>query len=114
MGCSSCGKNPSARVGSTANTAIIFGANNNEVIRVRVTQEIPGMVVGSIKYVRGEGVQQHLDSGALVQLAGGRRQVQSPRPGTVIYYVGDMGYTDLPAARVQSSKTGEEIVVKTL
>ena len=114
MACSSCGKNVSQRVGTTVNTAIVFGAPTNEVIRVRVAQPIPGMNVGAIKYVRGEGVQHYLETGALVQLAGGPRPAPAPRPGTALYYVGEIGYPDIGAARVRSGQTGEEIVVKTL
>lgn len=114
MACSSCGKNVSQRVGNTANTAIVFGVPTNEVIRVRVAQAIPGMNVGAIKYVRGEGVQHYLDNGSLIALAGGKRTLPSPRRGSALYYVGEIGYTEMGAARVRSSQTGEEIVVRTL
>jgi hypothetical protein len=113
MACSSCGKNVSQRVGSTANTAIVFGAPTNQVIRVRVV-EVPGMIVGSIKYVRGEGVQHYLDTGALVALAGGTRSLPPAKPGAALYYVGEIGYPDMGSARVRASQTGEEIVVRTL
>lgn len=114
MACSSCGKNATARVGSTLNTAIVFGEPTNDVVRIRVSGEVPGMQVGAIKYVRGTGVQDLVDSGKFQMLAGGTRQIPAPKPGTSLYYVDGIGYTDMSAARVRSGQVGKDIVVRTL
>lgn len=114
MACSSCGKNAAARVGNTLNTAIVFGDPAPDVFRVRVTGEIQGLLVGAIKYVRGTGVQDLVDSGKLAILAGGSRKLPDPKPGTSLYYVNEIGYTDLGAARVRAKQLGVDIVVRTL
>lgn len=114
MGCSSCGKSMASRAGSTANTAIIVGDVDNTVIRVRVMRDVLGLMSGAVKYVRGLGVQALLDSGDLTQLAGGARAASPMRRGTSLYYVDGVGYTDMGTARVRSSQSGSEIVVKTV
>lgn len=114
MGCSSCGKSAGARVGNTLNTAIVLGEPHPDVHRVRVTGDIGGLQTGAIKYVRGTNVQTLAAEGKLAILAGAPRRVGAQRPGTQLYYVGAIGYTSLPAARVRSGQTGEEIVVKTI
>jgi len=113
MACSSCGKSFATRVGNSVNTAIVFGDPESEVIRVRVTGEIKGIAIGAVKYVRGSGVQQLIDDGAMAKLAGGPYVVSSSPGGYTLYYVGDVGYTTMEAARVRSGQTGEEIVVRT-
>ncbi len=114
MGCSSCGKSAAAQVGVTLNTAIVLGQPDDQVYRVRVTGDIGGLQVGAIKYVRGTMVDGLVEEGKLVVLAGAPRTLPAPRPGTSLYYVGKIGYTDLPAARVRSGQTGDEIVVRSL
>lgn len=114
MACSSCGGGGSARVGSTINTAIIFGDPTNEVIRVRVDGDVAGIQRGAIKYVRGTNVAELLDDGTLIRLAGSSRMLPPLRPGTSLYYVGGVGYPDMASARVRSGQTGEDIVVRTL
>lgn len=114
MGCSSCGKNAGARVGNTLNTAIVLGEPAPDVFRVRVLGDIGGLQTGAIKYVRGSNVQTLADEGKLAILAGAPRQVPLGRSGSELYYVGNIGYTSLPAARVRSGQTGEEIVVKAI
>lgn len=96
------------------NTAIIIGDIDNEVRRVRFTQDFAGVMQGAVKYVRGSDVDQLVEDGVLIVLAGGRRTVAPPRTGTSLYYVGDIGYTDLATARVRSAQTGEDIIVKTI
>ena len=113
MACSSCGKSFASRVGNTVNTAIVFGEPDNEVIRVRVTGDVKGIQLGAVKYVRGTGVQALIDDGALTRLAGGPYTVTGGTGGFTLYYVGDVGYTTMEAARVRSGQTGEEIVVRT-
>lgn len=112
-GCSSCGKNAAARVGVTLNTAIVFGEPLPDVFRVRVTGDIPGILTGAIKYVRGTGVQQLIDDGKVVVLAGGSRPLPPKPNGTTLYYVGNIGYSDIGTARVRSGQSGDEIVVRT-
>lgn len=112
MACKSCGGSSVSRVGSTINTAIVFGEPNNEVYRVRVTGSIQGIQTGAVKYVRGAGVQDLVASGDMHILAGGPYQPSLPA-GYTLYYVGDIGYTTMDAARVRSGQTGEEVVVRT-
>lgn len=114
MGCSSCGKSNAARAGNTANTAIIFGDVDSEVRRVRFAEDVSGVMQGAIKYVRGTGVEELVETGKLIPLAGGVRTVAPFRRGTSIYYVDGVGYTDMSTARVRSGQTGSEIVVKTI
>ncbi len=114
MACSSCGKNSSSRVGNTLNTAIIFGDPTNEVHRARVIDDIPGMQTGSIKYVRGSMVQQLVDEGKLALLAGQARILPTRTSPYTLYYVGDIGYTTIEAARVRSGQVGLDIQVRTL
>ena len=113
MACSSCGKSSATRVGNSINAAIVFGDPTAEVIRVRVTGEVRGIQLGAVKYVRGTGVQPLIDSGVLTKLAGGPYALPSSSTGYTLYYVGDVGYTTLEAARVRSGQTGEEIIVRT-
>ena len=113
MACSSCGKSASNRVGSTINTAIVFGEPDNQVYRARVIGDIPSLQTGAIKFVRGSMVQQLVDDGKLAILAGGVRTLPAPANGFTLYYVGDMGYTTIDAARVRSGQTGQEIEVRT-
>lgn len=110
MACRSCGAAASSRVGNSVNTAIVFGDPAPEVYRVRVMQDMPGLQGGAIKYVRGTNVQQLVDDGYFTILSGGTRAAVSG--GITLYYVGDVGYTTLEAARVRSGQTGEEIVVR--
>lgn len=115
MGCGGgCGKSVAGNAGRTANTAVMVGEVNNSVIRVRVNRDVLGFMSGAIKYVRGEGVQALLDSGDLVQLAGGARVGSPIRKGTTLYYVDGVGYADISTARVRSEQTGHEIVIKTI
>lgn len=112
MACSSCGASVATRVGNSINTAIVFGEPTSDVYRVRVMEDIPGIQMGAIKYVRGTGVQSLVDAGSLTILAGGSRTLPSSG-GYTLYYVGDVGYATMEAARVRSGQTGEEIVVRT-
>lgn len=111
MACASCGKAQASRAGNSASSAIVFGTPTPTVQRVRVTGSVPGLAQGAIKYVRGDGVQGYIDSGDIAVLAGGSRTLPSGS-GSTLYYVGVIGYTTIEAARVQSSTTGEDIVVR--
>ncbi len=111
--CGICGKNAAAHVGVTLNTAIVFGEPTPDVFRVRVLGDIPGILSGAIKYVRGSGVQQLIDDGKIAVLAGGARRLPTRPNGTTLYYVNGIGYTDIGTARVRSGQDGGEIVVRT-
>lgn len=112
MTCSSCGKSASNRVGSTINTAIVFGEPEPQVYRAKVVGDIPSLQTGAIKFVRGSMVQQLVDEGKLSILAGSVRTLPQTA-GFTLYYVGDTGYTTIDAARVKSGQTGQEIEVRT-
>lgn len=110
MACGSCGRAAATRAGNSVQNAIVFGDPTNEVLRVRVTGSIAGLQKGAIKYVRGTGVADLVDDGDIAVLAGGARTVTGSGP--TLYYVGDVGYATMEAARVRSGQTGEEIVVR--
>lgn len=110
MACSSCGRAAATRAGNSVNNAIVFGDPTNEVFRVRVTGNAAGLQKGAIKYVRGTGVTELVDAGEISVLAGGARTVTGSGP--TLYYVGNVGYSTMEAARVRSGQTGEEIVVR--
>lgn len=114
MGCTSCGKSHANRAGNTANTAIIFGDPNNDVIRVRFATDVSGIKQGAVKYVRGTGVDTLVDNGDIIPMAGGVRPVAPFRSGTSLYYVDGVGYTDIATARSRSIQTGSEIIVRTI
>lgn len=113
MACTSCGANIASRAGSSLNSAIIFGEPTDEVHRVRVMEDLPGLQMGAVKYVRGTHVQQLVDEGKLSILAGGSRVLPRRAGGVTLYYVGDVGYSTMEQARVRAGQTGEEIVVRT-
>lgn len=112
MACSSCGRAISYRAGNSPQTALVLGEPTPLIVRVRVINSIPGLAAGAVKYVRGENVDALVASGDLAVLAGGSRALP-PGTTTTLYYVGDVGYTTVDAARVQSQVTGEDIVVRT-
>jgi hypothetical protein len=112
MACSTCGKAVSYRAGNSPATAIVLGDPTPVILRVRVLRVLPGLPAGAVKYVRGENVDALVQDGSLMLLAGSNRVV-APGTQTTLYYVGDVGYTTIDAARVQSQVTGEDIVVRT-
>jgi hypothetical protein len=108
--CRTCGGSSSNRVGSTVNTAIIFGEDNRIVYRARITGDVPGMQTGAVKYVTGTGVQDLVDDGLIMIIAGSERKLAPKATGYVLYYVGDVGFPTLDGARVHSAYTGLDIV----
>jgi hypothetical protein len=113
MACASCGKARASRAGNSPSSAIIFGDVTDEVVRVRFTGDVPGFQPGSIKYVRGSALQDYYDDGRLTLLSGSSRDLPLGSQ-TVVYYVGQIGFTTIEAARIQSKVTGEDISVVTL
>jgi len=112
MACSSCGKNASTRVGTSPNTAIVYGEPTRDVVRIRVLLDGAGLQVGAVKYVRGDGVEALIEAGIIAPLTGGRMSLPTSG-GFTLYYVGGVGYPSIDAARMRSGQTGEEIVVRT-
>lgn len=118
MACSSCQKAAARRAGSSATNALILGSTTleSEVYRVKVLKPgIPGLLVGAIKYVTGDGIVPYVDNGTL-QILSTISNVRRAASGSVVklYYVGELGYTSIDAARVRSEETGLPIEEKVI
>lgn len=117
MGCSACQKAAASRAGDAPHNAIVLGAPSGATAyRVKVlTRGIPGLLLGAVKYVRGSSVQGFFDDGTLELLnAVALTPHNARRGGGKLYYVGDVGYTDIAAARVRSGETGLPIQERTV
>lgn len=113
MACSSCMKSAARRAGSAAYNPLTLGEAVGNTYRVKVlTSNIPGLPQGSVRYIRGSQVEQYVESGDLqiLQTSTNHRRSRS----TKLFYVGDLGYSELQAAQVRSEETGLPIIEKVI
>ena len=114
MACSSCMKAAARRAGSAPYNALVLGESNNDVYRVKIiTSNINGLMPGSIKYVRGSEVLDFAASGD-IEILNEANSHRAARTGSKVFYVGELGYTDLAAAQVRSEETGLPIIEKVI
>lgn len=109
--CGSCERKQAGRLGSTYQTALIFGepVAGAETTRVKIMQAgFVGLRLGDRRYVTGDAVDQLVEDGVLARL-GGTYPTAVPE-GKVWYQVGSVGYLVFVGARVRSEETGEDIV----
>jgi hypothetical protein len=89
--------------GQSQSDPIVLGEANGDVYRVRVAIPVEGLRINYQHWVTGDGVQQHFDSGAFIDITG-VSQLQR------LYRVGAFTYTSLQDANRVAAATGQSVI----
>ena len=89
--------------GSTLEDPLVIGESDDRVLRVRVSIAVENLRIGNAYFVTGSGVQQHLDSGAFVDVTGIDQKAR-------LFKVGKFEYSDPQEARRVGAKFGLPVI----
>lgn len=94
----------SLAVGQSMDNPMVLGdAPGDETLRVRVAIPVEGLRVNYAYWVTGERVEQHIASGAFIDITGVSQQQR-------MYRVGAFTYTSLQEANRVAAATGQTVI----
>jgi hypothetical protein len=82
---------------------LVIGDAGGDTFRVRVVIPVEGLRVNYAYWVTGTGVEQHIDSGAFIDISGVAQRRR-------MYRVGAFTYTSLQEANRVAAATGQTVI----